>query len=122
MRGLIQAIYRAIPSDEAWLKRTFRLKHPEIFSVEAAGKRRLASVARDLAEHPELRPFYDRALALQTHTYQEQLKLNKQPPAPFTIERKRRLRKRIKRRAARFHSRWAMHFEARRGIRNSAGA
>ena len=122
MRGLINAIYRAIPAGEAWLRRTFRESYPEIFSVEAGGERRLAKVARSLAEHPEMRPFYERAFAIQSKLYTEQLKLSLKPPTPMTIVRKRRLRKRTKRRAARMHSAWSMHYEARRGIRNSAGS
>jgi hypothetical protein len=122
MRGLILAIYRAIPTGEAWLKRTFRERYPEFFSQDAAGERRLKKVARELAEHPEMRPFYDRAFALQSQLFREQLKLQRKPPRQLEMERRRRLRKRTKRRAARFSSEWAMHYEARRGIRNSAGS
>jgi hypothetical protein len=106
-------MYRAIPSSEAWLKRTFRQRFPEIFGQEALGQRRLASVFRDLAEHPEMAPFYERALGLQLRTYTEQLKQSKVAPKPWTMERKTRQRKRSKRRAARLSSHWTTHAEIR---------
>jgi hypothetical protein len=114
MRGLVQAMYRAIPSNEPWLKRTFRERFPEVFGQAAAGERRIAKVARNLAEHPEMLPFYERALALQSSLYSEQLKLNKVAPRPWSMERKRRLAKKGKRRAARMHSEWTMHRDIRR--------
>lgn len=113
-RGLIQAMYAAIPSSEAWLKRTFRERFPEIFSQEAAGERRFESVARDLAEHPEVLPFYEKAVKLQYAMWIEQMKLNKTPPKPWVLERKRRAKKASKRRAARFHSLWSLYRETRR--------
>ena len=114
-RGLITTIYRQIPSSEPWLKRTFRERFPEIFSQEAIGAQKLASVARDLAEHPEMLPFYEAAFALQSHLWIEQLKRNKTQPRPWTLERKRRLHKREKRRGARLHSLWSLHNDLRRG-------
>lgn len=114
MRGLVVAMYQAIPSSDAWLKRTFREHFPEYFSQESAGERRLADVARSLAENPEMLPFYKRAFALQTKLYTEQLRLGGTPPKPMTIERKRRHVKRRKRRAARFSSLWSMHRDLRR--------
>jgi len=107
-------MYRAIPSTEPWLKRTFRERFPEIFSAEAAGERKLRRIASTLAEHPEMLPFYERALRLQTSLYTEQLKRSLQPPKPFEMERKRRMAKRSKRRAARLHSRWTLHRDIRR--------
>lgn len=115
MRGLVQAMYRAIPSSEPWLKRTFREKFPEIFGQEAAGERRLEAVARDLAEHPEMLPFFERALKLQSSLFMEQLKRSKTAPKPWTIERKRRVHQKGKRRAARMSSHWSLHNDLRRG-------
>lgn len=112
-RGLIIAMYRAIPSRDAWLKRTFREKFPEIFSQEAAGERRLKSLERKLAENPDIIPYYERALKLQQETYRNQLKLNKQPPRSWSMERAKRLRKRTKRRGASFSSHWARHQDQR---------
>jgi hypothetical protein len=108
-RGLINAMYRAIPSSEPWLKRTFREKFPEIFSQEALGDRRLRSVATELATHPEMLPFYEKALKLQSQLFQEQLKHSKVQPKPWSMERKSRAKKRTKRRAARLHSKYTLH-------------
>jgi hypothetical protein len=113
-RGLIFAIYRAIPTNEPWLKRTFRLKYPELFGQDAQGERREKRVRDALAEHPEMMPFYEKALILQLQTYIAQLKYNKAPPKPLTMERKSRLKKRRKRRAARLHSTWSTHERLRR--------
>lgn len=113
-RGLLFAIYRAIPSSDGWLKRKFTAAYPELFSKEAAGERRLKGVLRKLAEHPEMLPFYEKAFALQMNTYLEQLKFQKRPPKPFSMERRARLAKRRKRRAARLHSRWSTHQRLRR--------
>lgn len=113
MRGLVFAIYRAIPSSEPWLKRTFRERYPELFGKEEQGRRRSDKVLRTLAEHPEMLPFYERALRLQTQLYTEQLRRSAKPPKPLEMVRKRRLRQRSKRRAARWHSEWR-HFKALR--------
>lgn len=112
-RGLVTSMYKAIPSNESWLKRTFRERFPEIFSQEALGARRLASVARDLAETPELAPFYEKAFALQSRLFMEQLKLSKSPPKPWEMERVKRAKKRSRRRGARMHSHWTLHQELR---------
>lgn len=113
-RGLIFAIYRAIPSSDGWLKRKFRQSYPELFGPEAVGERRIKKVLAQLARNPEMLPFYEKAFALQFQTYTEQLKLQKAPPKPLTMERKSRLLKRRKRRAARLHSRWSTHQRLRR--------
>jgi hypothetical protein len=113
-RGLIAAIYAAIPSSEPWLKRTFRERFPEIFSQEAAGQRRLDSVAADLARNPEALPFFRRAVRLQYALYFDQLKRSKVQPKPWVLERKTRLKKRRKRRAAAFSSLWGMHQATRK--------
>ena len=114
MRGLVQSMYRAIPSSEPWLKRTFRERFPEIFSQEAAGERRLEGVARDLAANPDMLPFFERALKLQSSLFLEQLKHSKTPPKPWTIERKRRVHQKGKRRAARMSAHWSLHNDIRR--------
>lgn len=113
-RGLIFAIYRAIPSSDGWLKRKFRQSYPELFGPEAVGERRIKRVLAQLARNPEMLPFYEKAFALQFQTYTEQLKFQKAPPKPLTMERKSRLLKRRKRRAARLHSRWSTHQRLRR--------
>ena len=115
MRGLIMAMYRAIPSSEPWLKRTLREHFPEIFSKEAAGERRIRKVNDLLDENPEMRPFYDRALKLQTLLFTEQLKRSKTQPKPWEMERGLRRVKRRRRRSSRMHSRWTMHRDLRLG-------
>jgi hypothetical protein len=114
MRGLIMAMYRAIPTSEPWLKRTFRERFPEVFGQEAAGERRMKKVAATLAAHPEMLPFYEKALKLQSQLYIEQLRRSKVVPAPWTMERKQRLRKKSKRRGARMHGHWSLHRDIRR--------
>ena len=114
MRGLVQAMYRAIPSGEPWLKRVFREKFPEVFGKQALGERKLRKVAAALAEHPEMAEFYEKAYRLQTALYLEQLKRSKAPPKHWSMERKKRVVKRSKRRAARMNAHWSLHSEIRR--------
>lgn len=113
-RGLIFAIYRSLPSSQAWLKRKFAEAYPELFGQEAQGQRRLQAVREQLAAHPEMMPFYEKAFALQLSVYQQQLRRSGTIPKPLQMDRKRRLRKRRKRRAARLHSSWSLHAELRR--------
>lgn len=108
-RGLIMAIYRSIPKEDAWLKRKFEERYPEIFSDEAEGERRLRRVAEFIAAHPGFADEYEAALKANYEAYAEQLKHEKQPPKPLEMDRKRRYRKRRKRRAAAFHSSWRLH-------------
>lgn len=112
-RGLVQSIYRAIPSNEPWLKRTFREAFPEIFSKEAAGIRRIESVIRELQKHPSLLPFYEKALELQTRLFIEQSRRSLAPPKPWEMERKKRLKKRSRRRTSRLNSHWSLHASLR---------
>lgn len=113
MRGLIFAIYRAIPSSEAWLKRTFRERFPEHFGVEAQGQRRLRKVADMLVRNPEMKPFYERALALNSAAFEAQLRRGGTPPKPLTVERRRRLAARRRKRRSRFSSHWSLHKDLR---------
>lgn len=120
-RGLIAAIYASIPSSEPWLRRVFREQFPEIFSQEAAGERRLDDVAADLARNPEVLPYFRRAVRLQYALYFDQLKRSKVQPKPWVLERKTRIKKRRKRRAAAFHSLWGMHVATRKYLYEDAG-
>ena len=113
-RGLIFAIYRAIPASDGWIKRKFRNAYPELFGQEAQGERRRKRVAQQLAAHPEMVPFYEKALALQLSVYQDQLKRSRTAPKPIEMQRKSRLAVRRKRRAARLHSQWSTHQRLRR--------
>jgi hypothetical protein len=104
-RGLIIAAYRTIPKEEAWIRRVFREQYPEIFSQEAAGERRLRSVARDLAANPKLQEGYERWVEAQYRAYSEQFKRSPTPPKPLDVERVKDWRRRTikrRRRAARF--------------------
>lgn len=113
-RGLIFAIYRALPASNEWLRRTFRERYPEYFSKEAQGERRLRRVAEKLAENPELEEWYYRALDVNRRAFEAQLRRGGTPPKPLTMERRRALRKRQRRRHARYGSHAAMHREGRR--------
>lgn len=109
-RGLINAIYRAIPSREPWLKRMFRERFPEVFGQAEAGERRLKKVALTLAENPDMLPFYEKAVKLQYQLYSEQFKRQGEVPDPWSMERLSRLKKRRKRRVA-ISSHFAKHVE-----------
>lgn len=103
-RGIILAAYRSIAKDDAWLKRVFRERYPEIFSQEGKGERRLQSVARKLAENPALVDLYEKWVAYEYHVYREQFKLGAVPPKQLEKEYLRRWkeRRRKRRRTARF--------------------
>lgn len=76
----ILAAYRKIPKEEAWLRKIFREKYPEIFSAEAAGERKLKRVFDTLAEHPEFLPSFQQWVDSIWGTYAEMLK---HPPRPL---------------------------------------
>lgn len=113
-RGLITAIYNALPKTNQWLRRVFRERHPEVFSEEALGARRLASVARRLARNPSIIPYYEKALKIQQEAFLAQSRLDEDPPKPWTMERVRRMQRRRRRRMARAHSEVARHRDARK--------
>lgn len=56
----IMAGYRAIPKDEAWLKRIYREKYPDVFSQEAIGDARLKRTFDRLAAHPEFTESFEK--------------------------------------------------------------
>jgi hypothetical protein len=83
------AAYRAIPKDEPWLRRVFREQHPEIFSQEAIGKKKLAAVFDTLSHHPDLLPDFEEWVKVIFATYEDMLKYTPRPLSTYiTSERK----------------------------------
>lgn len=97
-RGAIMAAYAALPKD-AWLRRMYRERYPEIYSEEALAERATRRTARRLAEHPELagrfQDFVERIMREFPHA------LGAPPPTPLRTER---LRAATRRRRARSRS------------------
>lgn len=88
-RNAILAAYRSIPSGEAWLRRVFREKYPEIFSQEAAGERRLRKVYDTLAEHPDVLPEFEAWVKAIWDTYAEMLKHGNRPLSSYITSERR---------------------------------
>jgi len=86
---LIMAGYRAIPADNQWMRRIYREKYPEVFSVEAKGKAAVAKVFAFLAEHPDMTPAFKRWYEEVQSTYAESLKNAGKVPKPLDIEHQR---------------------------------
>jgi hypothetical protein len=72
--------YRNIPKEEAWLRRMFREQHPEVFSQEAIGERKLKRVFDALASHPEVLPEFEQWVQTIWRTYEEMLMKGKARP------------------------------------------
>ena len=108
-RGAIMSAYAALPKD-AWLRRVFRERYPEIYSEEAITQRAYARTARRLAEHPEL--------AGRFHAFVERVKaefphaLGNPPPPPLTTNR---MRAATRRRRARSRSALWAELHSRHG-------
>lgn len=73
-RFAILAAYRSIPKEEAWLRRVFREKYPEIFSAEALGERKLRKVYATLSKHPEASDGFEKWVKAIWDSYEEMLK------------------------------------------------
>jgi hypothetical protein len=82
-RVMITTAYQAIPKEEAWLRRVFREKYPEVFSKEAAGQATLKSVYASLSAHPDMIPSFQKWLAAIWASYAENAKHTKAPPKPI---------------------------------------
>ena len=109
-RGLISAIYASIPNSEAWLKRTFRQRYPDVFGTpEINGQRRLEKVARTLLAHPELRTPYEQMFLRESAAYTNNLKLNKVPPKQLTMEHQKRFVRKRRARHAALSSHFVLH-------------
>ena len=84
-RFSILQTYRMIPKEEAWLRRVFREKYPDIFSVEAAGERKLKRVFETLVKHPEVSDEFEKWVAAIWGTYGEMLKHGIRPLSSYVL-------------------------------------
>jgi hypothetical protein len=73
-RFAVMAGYRAIPADEAWLRRVYKERYPDVFDPQAIGEYRQRKTYLKLAEHPELLPDYEKYFQAIYSTYAESLK------------------------------------------------
>lgn len=85
-RQAILAAYQALPKGDAWLKRVFREKYPEVFSKEAAGERKLRKVYDRLASHPEMLPEFEAWVKAIWASYTEMLKHVGARPRPLETD------------------------------------
>lgn len=88
--AMITAAYRALPKDDAWARRVFREKYPEVFSKEAVGERALRKVYKFLAEHPDMLPSFEKWVEAQWAAYAENQKHAGTPPKALTPDHQRR--------------------------------
>ena len=93
-RIAILEAYRSIPSGEAWLKRVFREKYPDIFSKEAAGERRLRRVFDTLTDHPEMTSLFEKWVASIWDTYAKMLMHGQSRPLSSYFETNRKVPRR----------------------------
>jgi hypothetical protein len=84
-RMMILAAYKALPTDDQWLRRVFREKYPEVFSKEATGAAAVKKVTAFLAEHPEMTPAFQKWYEAIMESYAEELKHAKAPPKPLEV-------------------------------------
>lgn len=89
-RMLIMAAYRAIPKEDAWMKRVFREKYPEVFSAEAKGLQSLKKTYAFLATHPDVLPAFEKWVAAVWASYAENAKHTLQPPRPIESKHQKR--------------------------------
>ena len=78
--------YQSLPKGDAWLRRTYREKYPEVFSAEAKGERKLRRVYDKLAEHPDMLPPFEEWVAAIWASYQEMLQHTGARPRPLEAE------------------------------------
>ena len=96
-RAAIMAAYQSIPKTEAWLRKVFRERYPEIFSVEAAGEQKLKRVYDTLSSHPSLTADFEKWVESIWATYIEMLKHPIRPQSSyFQVERKHPARDYVK--------------------------
>jgi hypothetical protein len=79
----VMQAYRSIPKEDAWLRRVFREKYPEIFSAEAIGEKKLKGVWDQLAKHPEMTDEFEKWVEQVWGTYAEMLKHAPRPVKTF---------------------------------------
>jgi hypothetical protein len=81
--ALVMQAYRAIPKEEAWLRRVFREQHPEVFSQAEISKRKLESVYGQLVRHPEMGDGFDKWLAVIQKSYIDMLQHQPRPKSSY---------------------------------------
>lgn len=86
---LIMAAYRALPKDDAWLRRVFREKYPEVFSAEAKGEQSLKKTYAFLAQHPNMLPSFERWSAAVWASYADSQKHRLAQPRPIEWDHSR---------------------------------
>ncbi len=86
----IQQAYRSIPKGEAWLRKVFRERYPEVFSQEAAGTRRLRRVYDTLAKHPDVLPEFEQWVKAIWDSYDTMLK-SAGRPASWKVKGERKV-------------------------------
>lgn len=85
-RMLIMAGYRALPKDNAWLRRVYRQQYPEVFSVEAVGERSLKKTYNFLAEHSDMLPEFEKWLDAVWASYASMVKNTGTRPKPLVAD------------------------------------
>jgi hypothetical protein len=86
----IQQAYRSIPKEEAWLRKVFRDRYPEVFSQKAAGERRLRRVYDTLAAHPDVLPTFEKWVEAIWKSYDTMLR-NAGRPASWKVKGERKV-------------------------------
>lgn len=87
-RQLILIAYQAIPKEDAWLRRIYREKYPEIFSPEAKGEERLKGVYATLKDHPEMLDGFEEWVKAIWASYAEMLTKSGTRPQPLHMVRR----------------------------------
>lgn len=82
-RVAIMEAYRAIPKEEAWLRKVFREKYPDVFGQQAAGERKLKRVFETLVKHPEVSDEFEKWVNAIWSTYAEMLKHGPRPLSSY---------------------------------------
>lgn len=86
---LITAAYRALPKDDAWLRRVFREKYPEVFSQQAKGEAGLKKVYAFLSQHPNFLPSWQKWVDAVWASYAQEQKHTLKPPRPIVWDHTR---------------------------------
>lgn len=87
----ILAAYKAIPKEEAWLRKVFREKYPELFDPKYLGEQKLKRIYDTLAKHPEMTEDFSKWVEAIWKTYEEMLRLGKSKPLSWKVETDRRV-------------------------------
>ncbi len=105
-RAMILQVYRAIPSDEPWLRRVFQQRYPEVFSDEAKSERQNARTEAALRERPELRAGYEKYVRLIAEGYLGSLQGSATVPKPLTKVQRSVWEKTRRRRQREYRPQW----------------